>query len=111
MIEPILPPDAEAVTAVEAWAASRQSCETDHQWDGEPLAFPALAADLCGTDGGVDVGDASPLLPTDATPFVAAFGGDVLTYLRAVPVAAPVPLRAVVAPIGRDWLVVGVLPG
>jgi hypothetical protein len=110
VIEPVLPPEGEAADVVRRWGESRQRCAADHQWAGEPLAFPALAEGLCGASGDVEVGEAEELAATDATSFVAAFGGDVLTSLRVVPMSTPAPLRAVVAPIGSEWVVVGVLP-
>ena len=51
-----------------------------------------------------------PLEAIDAAPFLAAFGPEASTWARVVTVTEPVPLRAVVAPIGQEWLVIGVLP-
>jgi hypothetical protein len=45
----------------------------------------------------------------ESGPFVTAFGPETGSWARVVPVTAPVSLRAVVAPIGDEWVVVGVL--
>lgn len=108
-LEPHHPPDAEAPAAVQAWAESHQACAPD----GEHtlvLGLPALATQLCGADGTVSVGEVAPFTEGfDTNSFLAAYGEPVLEWARVVPVTGPVPLKAVVAPVGRDWLVIGVL--
>ncbi len=111
-LEPLHPPDDSAPTAVASWAAAHQACEPEPRtWDGNLRGSPALAEQLCGTGGAVEVGPALPLGAVDAAPFLAAFGPEASAWARVVAVVAPVPLRAVVAPIGQEWLVIGVLPG
>jgi hypothetical protein len=109
--EPLHPSDDAAPGAVRAWAEGHQECGTPRTWDGNLQGSPALAERLCGQEGTVEVGPALPLAPVDAGPFLAAFGPDVGEWARVVAVTAPVELRAVVAPIGQEWLVIGVLPG
>ncbi len=110
-LEPLHPSDDGAPAAVAAWAEAHQACEPDPRtWEGNLRGSPALAESLCGAPGAVEVGPALPLSAVDAAPFLAAFGPDASTWARVVPVTAPVPLRAVVAPIGQEWLVIGVLP-
>lgn len=58
----------------------------------------------------MEVGPPLPLDALDAAPFLAAFGPEATSWARVVAVTDPVPLRAVVAPIGQEWLVIGVLP-
>jgi hypothetical protein len=64
---------------------------------------------LCGTEGDVVIGQPLQLDELDAEPFRNLFGADVTTWARVVPVSDPVPMRAVVAPVGNQWLVMGVL--
>lgn len=109
--EPLYPSDDAAPEAVRAWAEGHQDCGTPRTWDGNLQGSPALAKRLCAQEGTVEVGPALPLAPVDAGPFLAAFGPDVGEWARVVAVTAPVELRAVVAPIGQEWLVIGVLPG
>jgi hypothetical protein len=108
------PSDSEAPDAVRRWADSVQECRPDEptaaEWDGGLLGTPAAADGLCGADGRIRVGDATRLDPIDATPFVTAFGEDVASLARVVPVLSPAELLAVVAPLSDDWLVVGTLP-
>ena len=111
-ITPVYADDATAPAAVERWAESRQQCAATGEWEGTLLGFPGLAAGLCEADGSVAVGPVAPLAEVDASALTAAFGGDVVSWARVVSVTSPVPLRAVVAPVGDEWLVVGVLgPG
>lgn len=111
-LEPLHPSDETAPEAVAVWAEAHQACEEDPRtWEGNLRGSPALAEALCGATGEVEVGPALPLSAVDAAPFLAAFGPEATTWARVVAVTAPVPLRAVVAPIGQEWLVIGVLPG
>ncbi|CAN5812782.1 hypothetical protein BH23ACT1_BH23ACT1_02340 [soil metagenome] len=111
MQEPLYPSDESAPAAVRAWAEGHQDCGTPRTWEGNLQGSPALAERLCGVAGEVEVGPPLPLGPVDAGPFLAAFGPAVGGWARIVAVTAPVELRAVVAPIGQEWLVIGVLPG
>ena len=110
-LEPLHPSDETAPAAVATWAEAHQACEADPRtWEGNLRGSPALAETLCGAPGSVEVGPPLPLSAVDAAPFLAAFGPEVNDWARVVAVTAPVPLRAVVAPIGQEWLVIGVLP-
>lgn len=108
-VEPLYPPAQGAAAAVRAWAASHQACAPS----GEHtllLGQPALAAQLCGATGVVSVGDPAPFTEGfDTSSFLAAYGEPVLDWALVVPVSGPVDLRAVVGPIGDEWIVVGVL--
>jgi hypothetical protein len=110
IIEPLYPSDESAPAGVMAWAEAHQACEPAPTWGGNLQGSPALAEQLCGAKGGVEVGAPSPLTSVDGGPFLAAFGPGAGEWARVVPVTAPVELRAVVAPIGQEWLVIGVLP-
>lgn len=109
-VEPIYLPDESASAAVVAWAEAHQACEPAPTWGGSLRGSPALAERLCGQEGRVEVQPPSPLTSVDSGPFLAAFGPRVGDWARVVAVTAPVELRAVVAPIGQEWLVIGVLP-
>ena len=109
--EPLYPSDEAAPAAVRAWAQGHQDCGSPRTWDGNLQGSPALAERLCGVAGEVEVGPPLPLGPAEAAPFLAAFGPEVSEWARVVAITAPVELRAVVAPIGQEWLVIGVLPG
>lgn len=111
-IEPRYPPDEDAVATVRAWASSRQACSEnpEAQWDRQLLGFPALADELCDADGDVRLGPVSRFRDeSEGAVFLSAFGGEVNNWARVVPVTAPVELKAVVAPIGDAWTVIGVL--
>ncbi len=109
-VEPIYLSDESAPAAVVTWAEAHQACEPAPTWDGSLRGSPALAERLCGQEGQVEVQPPSPLTSVDSGPFLAAFGPRVGDWARVVAVTAPVELRAVVAPIGQEWLVIGVLP-
>lgn len=109
-IHPVYLDDNRAPTDVELWVAQSQSCSPPIQWDQALLGFPTLADTLCGTNGPVEVGEVQPLTDAaESAPFLAAFGPEVGLWARVVAVDSPAPLRAVVAPIGDRWLVIGVL--
>ena len=108
--EPLYPPEDEAPGAVRQWAEAHQDCGPAPSWDGNLVGSPALAEGLCGTDGEVQVGNAVPLGSIDASAVLTAFGPEAADWARVVPVTSPLELRAVVAPIGQQWLVIGVLP-
>lgn len=103
-----------APQAVRRWTSSVQDCAEDEpveaEWTGGLLDTAAGVGALCDSSGAIRLGPTGPLDPVDATPFIAAFGEDVVSVARVIPVRSPVELRAVVAPLGDNWLVVGTLP-
>ena len=109
-IEPVFLDDGNAPTAVAEWVATRQSCVTETDPDFALLGFPTLADPLCGSTGSVSVSDPAPLEDAaDAAPFLAAFGPEVGIWARVVEVQTPVAIRVVAAPVGDQWVVIGVL--
>ncbi len=107
---PRYPDDVGAADDVAAWAEARRSCESPGELEEAPLrGRTALATDLCDADGEVRVGSVDPLPDMDGAPYLAAYGGDAADWARTVEVEAPVRLRAVVAPIGDHWTVIGIL--
>lgn len=112
-IEPIYPPDEEAISAVASWVMARQGCQAGvpaGEHDGGLLGVPSAADDVCGNTADVTVELSTPLSAADAAPFVSAFGPEFELWSRVVEVESPA-LRVVVAPVGSEWLVIGVLGG
>lgn len=110
-VEPVYPPPSGAAVVVRRWAGERLACRpaaAEHV--SGLLGVAALADRICGAASEVRVGDNRPLDdPVDAVPFVAAYGADAVDWARVVRLEAPVPLRAVAAPVGDEWQVIGVL--
>lgn len=108
--EPSYPSDGTAPAAVTQWVQARIDCRAENEWAGGLLGSPALAEPLCDTeDREVRVGGPEPVGPNEGAPFSAAFGDEVGVWGRVVPVEAPIAIRVVVAPIGEQWTVIGVL--
>jgi hypothetical protein len=119
-IEPVFPDDGDASARVREWAEARRACPSGPvvdaaghalEYAGGLIGFPALADRLCRLDGAVEVGPVAELEGgVDTDRLISAFGPEALTWARAVPLTATAGvLRAVVAPIGDRWTVVGVL--
>lgn len=109
-IEPVYLEDADAHEAVEQWAVRRQRCEPATESDASLLGFPSLAEGLCGSVGPLRAGPVMPLVDAaESAPFLAAFGPEVGRWARVVAIEGAHPLRAVIAPIGHEWVVIGVL--
>lgn len=108
---PRYPDEREARGAAEGWVSARQRCEVaESPYEGPLLGVAALARGLCDAHGRPDVGQPGALTEgPEAAPFVAAFGPDVHEWARVVPVHTPVLLRLVLAPVGNQWAVIGVL--
>lgn len=110
-LEPLWPSDDGAATAASSWAAARQRCgDTRENEYATLVGSPSLADELCGATTDIEVGPAEPMEAIDATPVVAAFGDTATAWARVVSVRGAASMRAVVAPLGDDWVVVGVLP-
>lgn len=111
---PVYPDEAGIVPATQAWIADAIACRTP---DRRPLGTAALVQSLCGAAGGdvpsgaVAVGDVGPLPEFDEVgPFVEAWGPETHGWARVATVDEPIQIRAVLAPLGDEWVVVGVLP-
>lgn len=105
----LLPPDADAATAVQDWAQRVQSCAVPEPELRALRGRTDLALTLCESTGALTLADATPLAQVDAAPLQKSFGADVVSWARVVELDSPVPLRAVVAPVDDTWTVVGVL--
>ncbi|HVM00086.1 MAG TPA: hypothetical protein VM324_12405 [Egibacteraceae bacterium] len=109
---PLHPAEDAATDTVRDWVAARQDCRSDAALEHHNLlGVPSLADGLCGAGGPVEVGDVERLRAIDAGTLLAAYGESVTDWARTVPVTAPTNLRAVLAPIGQDWVVIAVLVG
>jgi len=109
--EATFPPDTAAESAARAWVEARQACRTASQWDGPFLGSGERAAsEVCGARGDVRLEPVRELVDDEsAETFLAAFGGDVFSWARVVPVVAPTQLDLVLAPIGEQWFVIGAI--
>lgn len=110
-VEPLYPPDAAAVDVAGAWASARIACQPTVDLESGLLGVPSLGAQLCGQEGAAELGEAAPLATTEpAGALVSAYGPEVTEWARVVPLRAPVAQQVVLAPIGADWRVIGLLP-
>jgi hypothetical protein len=111
---PVLPPEAAATEAVQGWVGALAACDpaaaVGLQVRPNLYGPEALALAPCERKGtwtaGAPVGlDRTP----DARAFLAAFGPEVGTWARLVPVQGPDSrFLAAVAPVGDGWRVMGV---
>jgi hypothetical protein len=111
---PILPAEADATRAVQSWLTAMAAC------DASGAAQLQVAPNLYGPAGLVKAPcekhgawTAGPPVGLDRTPdpraFLAAFGPEVGTWARLVPVSGPDSrFLAAVAPMGDGWQVMGV---
>jgi hypothetical protein len=108
-VQAVLPADAAAPKAALAWAQSRQQCQTTNQYVGNLLGQPDVAQGLCHVGGSFSASGATPLATfADTTAITNAFGGDADRFTRVVTLHGPSELKVVVAPLGDEWVVVGV---
>jgi hypothetical protein len=113
-VDPVLPSDGDASFLVNIWVQSMARCDRDaaatFQIDSHlygPLLYPQA---LCKQKGRWSIGDAMPFdQASDQQTYVDAFGNDVGSYTRMVPVSrGRTKFLAAVAPLGDTWRVVGV---
>lgn len=109
-VEAIYPAEEGAAAAARVWVDARQACEPPTNERTLLLGVPSLADELCDADGSPSLGDPQPLDDIQATPFFTAFGAEAVSASRVVRVSGPVELGAVLAPIGDEWSVIGVVP-
>lgn len=109
-VEPVFPPAEEAGAAARTWLDDRQACaEPAGEREGLVGAAP-LADTLCDAAGELVAGDVAELDETEATTISTAFGPEAAAASRVVRVTGSVELGAVLAPIGDEWVVIGILP-
>jgi len=109
-LEPRYPSDEGVVDAVRQWVTERVACNEEAGYGGTLYGAPDYADQLCGAEGEVELGEAAVLQDSTATTtFLQAFGPEVFSWARTVPVRAPLEMTAVVAPIDDQWEVIGVM--
>lgn len=109
-LTPVYLDDSGVADAAAAWVASQQDCAPAGEWGGTLLGVQGPVLELCDAPGEVRLGEVTPLGQLEATPFVTAFGEDSLSWARVVEIEAPVEFRAVLAPVGAEWRIIGALP-
>ncbi|MGZ4799183.1 MAG: hypothetical protein ACXVJW_13015 [Acidimicrobiia bacterium] len=107
-LAPRYPAESLAVDAAREWVTARQSCRHAAEWTGGVLGPTFIGRRLCHASGPAVVGAPTELLDDPAGDVTAAFGPDVYSWARLVPVTGPARLDLVVAPVGERWLVIGV---
>ncbi|MDQ3385815.1 MAG: hypothetical protein M3503_07395, partial [Actinomycetota bacterium] len=106
----IYPPAEGAGAAARTWVDARQGCtEAPNERDGLVGAAP-LADGLCGAEGEPSLGEVTVLDEAAAATISTAFGPETAAASRAVRITGSVELAAVLAPIGDEWFVIGILP-
>lgn len=109
--QPLYPPADGAEQVAAEWVARRAACEDPGPLEEGLIGSPALAQDLCGASGPVEVGPVAQLSDSDAvTALLSAWGPEVFAWARTVRVDSPARMTAVLGPFGDDWRVVAVLP-
>jgi hypothetical protein len=109
-LSPQYPDATGAVSSAETWARARVACRADAEYEGGLVGSSSQVTALCNATGPVTTGAVVSLEPgVGVEPFLAAFGPDVLSWARVVPVTSPVPISVVLAPVGDRWVVVGAL--
>lgn len=111
-LTPHYPDDSGAREAAVTWANARQRCERSAEWEGGLLgdAAEAHAESLCDTTAVVSAGEPVSLDRASGTePVLAAFGPEASIWARVVRLSGPIDLDVVTAPLGEEWVVVGVI--
>lgn len=110
-----LPSDDGAAAAVRDWVAAVRECDAARARTLQAIEILVGPADLasapCRLRGDWTIGDPSGLAASsDTAALQAAFGADVTTWARVVPVrsASGTSFFAALAPVGDDWRVMGV---
>ena len=108
VLTPQWAPEDTAPTAARTWVADRAGCRAPAR--SALFGTGRLADELCATRGSVQVGAPVALEPGESSDsFLAAYGPDVFTWARVVPVTAPARVGAVLAPLGPRWRVIGLV--
>jgi len=113
----LLPSDRLAPATVSSWVGKLTGCDqqgaTGLQAVADLYGQASLAQKPCKLHGQWTAGATQPFSAVaDATPYVAAFGAEVGTWARVVPVQGPgTHFAAVVGPLGDSWRVLGIDAG
>ena len=115
-VQPVLPPDAAAVDAATAWLERAAACDDPGtqqlQLPGAVLGSPSLAEGPCEQSDSYSAAGASVALAElpNSTVFVSAYGPGVGRWGRAVAVTGERRFTIVLAPLGDEWRVMGLVP-
>lgn len=108
--EPLYPPAAGAAEVARRWTEGRVACADTGALEADLAGTPALAEPLCGASGDLRLGPPAPPGDLDDTgALVAAYGPELTSWARLVPVESPERLTIALAPLGPDWRVIGVV--
>lgn len=114
---PVLPSDRAVTADVDTWLARAAACDGPGaeaaQTSPDLLGDDSLPGAICAAHARMRAGRAVAMVGVPATePFVAAFGPDLGSWTRLVPVTGlGRPLLVGVAPLGSSWRVFGIVPG
>ncbi len=116
-VQALLPSDRLAPGAVNSWVGKLVGCDQQGaaglQVDADLYGQASLAQAPCKLHGHWTAAAAQPFSAvSDPTPYVAAFGAEVSSWARVIPVQGPGShFAAVVGPLGDGWRVIGVDAG
>ena len=100
--------EATALPAVRSWVHERDGCSRSSRV--HVLGSASLLRTLCDSKGSVEVDAIQILAPgLGSESLLAAYGSDVFDWARVVPVRSPAAVGVVVAPVGSQWRVIGVI--
>lgn len=111
--QPLYPDSDGAAEALRAWVDTRVACEDTADMEAGLVGTPALARALCEEEQeqAIEITAIGALTDSsDVAPLLSQFGPEVFAWARTARVQAATPFVAVLAPIGEEWRVVGVLP-
>ena len=112
VVEPRYAPEIAATESARRWVIDRTACIMAEEYEGGLLGNPGLADSLCGAAGPVEVGTAGTARgPDRRCPVRRGVRSGVRSMGPRGDSRVPVPLQVVLAPVGVDWIVIGVLPG
>jgi len=117
-VRPDVISDRTAAADVSAWLARAAACDgagaAARQVSTDLLGDDSLPGSICKTHARLTAGAAQPMVGTPTTAaFLAAFGPDLGSWARLVPVTGPgqQQLLVGVAPLGSAWRVFGIVSG
>lgn len=116
-VTPKLVSDRTAAADVTAWLERVSTCDgagaVALQVSSELLGDPSLAGAICTKHAQLHAAPAQPMVGDPSTaPFLSAYGPDIGSWARLVPVTGPnQQLLVGVAPLGGSWRVFGIVSG
>jgi hypothetical protein len=111
--QPLYPDASSAAEVVRRWVDGRMACEDTSDLEQGLIGSPVLAQGLCDEpqDEPVAIGEIGRLSDSArTTSLLSDFGPEVYGWARTARVDAATPFQVVLAPLGEDWRVVGIIP-